>query len=115
MHFRRLYHVTVQELKKNQIVKFKNTLYTVSDITFKSQGRRGSHYNVDFKAVQGTSKLQERFNSGTLFHGVETVDRKLSFLYSDGGMLHFMDEEFVEFEIAADKGFDYNYLNGFFY
>lgn len=66
---RRNYNVPINEVKRGLVLTLKNRIWQVSDTSFHTQGRRGSHYNVGLKDLQTGKQIVERFNSGSSVDG----------------------------------------------
>ncbi|KAI9336214.1 hypothetical protein DFJ73DRAFT_850725 [Zopfochytrium polystomum] len=99
---RRDYRVPINEIKKGQIIRHKDKIWTIFDFTMHTQGRMGSHYKLELREVGRAGKTFERFNAGTAVEGVDLDSRSCQFLYVDE-QVHLLDRETQdEVEIDVD-------------
>lgn len=66
-----------------------------------TQGRRGSHYNLDLINLSTGQKSTERVNSGAFIDKISLIPSYLTFLYTVGNELVAMDKESNEVSIST--------------
>jgi len=83
------------DLKKGQVVEYKNQLCIIKQIEVQNPSSRGAAtlYKMRFSTVVGKQKLEERFKGDEQVTLVDLVRRKVSFSYIDGEDYIFMDDE----------------------
>ncbi|KAJ3374421.1 hypothetical protein HDU92_000930, partial [Lobulomyces angularis] len=68
-----------------------------------TQGRRGSHYNVELKEFLTNIKILERFNSGSAVETIELEEKKLNLLYTTEDTINLIcPKTFEEFSFSLD-------------
>lgn len=93
------------ELKKGQVVEFKNQLCIVRQIDVQNPSSRGAAtlYRVRFSTIGSKQKLEERFKGDDQLTAVDLLRRKVSFSYMDGDNYIFMDDEdFAQYPLGKD-------------
>lgn len=66
-------------------------------------GKGGAFAQVELKSVLDGTKLNERFRSSQTVERVRLEQKKCQFLYADGDMLNFMDQEsFEQVSLGSD-------------
>jgi elongation factor P len=80
-------------LKKGDVVRLKNQIYTTHHIEVQTPSARGSAtlYKVRFLDVRSGQKLDQVFKGNDDLEDVELERRPASYLYRDGDMYVFMD------------------------
>ncbi|MDZ7786557.1 MAG: elongation factor P [Candidatus Saccharibacteria bacterium] len=91
------------DLKKGRIFQIDGTPYRVVDYAQKVMGRGGSIVNVKIKSLLDGKVLDRTFKGNDSVEPADVTNRTLQYLYSDGTMSHFMDEEtYEQFELSTD-------------
>ncbi len=91
------------DLKKGQIFQIEGTPYRVIDYGQKVMGRGGSIVNVKIKSLIDGKVLDKTYKGNDSIEPADVTNKKLQFLYTDGNMCHFMDEEtYEQFELSNE-------------
>ena len=103
---KRHYQIPVNQIKKGQVIEYKNKLLAVSHSSHHTQGRSGAHYKLEFKDLVHGTKSFDRFNSGTTLEGVDLMDKDFHFLYSTSNEITLLgdDSEPVSFPLDLLQG-----------
>ncbi len=76
------------------------TPYRVVDYAQKVMGRGGSIVNVKIKSLTDGKVLAKTFKGNESIEPADVTNKNVQYLYSDGTMLHFMDEAtYEQFEL----------------
>ncbi len=83
------------ELKKGNVVLYKDQMCIVRIIDVQSPSARGAAtlYKVRFSTLPDGGKLEDRFKGDDVLKDVDLIRREVSFSYDDGDFLVFMDNE----------------------
>jgi len=103
--------VTGRELKKGNVIEMDGTLYQVLDYQHIKM-KRIALLRMKLRDVRGGHTIERTFPSNEKLKLVRLDYRDMQFLYADGNLYHFMDNETYE-QIAIDKaqlGDAVNYL-----
>lgn len=103
--------VTGRELKKGNVIEMDGTLYQVLDYQHIKM-KRIALLRMKLRDVRGGHTIERTFPSNEKLKQVRLDYRDMQFLYADGNLYHFMDNETYE-QIAIDKaqlGDAVNYL-----
>lgn len=91
------------DLKKGQVFQLDGTPYRVVEYAQKVMGRGGSIVNVKIKSLIDGKVLDKTFKGNESIEPADISHKTVQFLYSDGSMFHFMDENtYEQFELSAD-------------
>lgn len=71
-------------------------LWVVTKTQHTQPGKGGAYMQVEMKDIRDGTKLNERFRSDEKVERVRLDQKDYQFLYSDGELLHFMDQETFE-------------------
>src|SRR5690349_22429500 len=92
----------VTDLKKGTIFEWEGTPYRVLEYGQKVMGRGGSIVNVKIKSLTDGKVLAKTFKGNESIEPADVTNKNVQYLYSDGTMLHFMDEvTYEQFELPA--------------
>lgn len=84
------------EVRPGNIIEHKGGLWSVVKLRHVKPGKGGAFAQVELKSVIDGTKLNERFRSSQTVERVRLDQKKCQFLYADGDMLNFMDQESFE-------------------
>ena len=102
-------------LKKGDVVRLKNQIYTTHHIEVQTPSARGSAtlYKVRFFDVRSGQKLDQVFKGNDDLEDVELERHPASYLYRDGDMYVFMDSgTYEQHTLSADAlGEDADWLS----
>lgn len=99
----------VTDLKKGTIFQLDSTPYRVVEYGQKVMGRGGSIVNVKIKSLTDGKVLDKTFKGNDSIQSADVDNSNAQYLYNDGAVFYFMDEEsFEQHEVAADIVGDYS-------
>ncbi|MFC1694516.1 elongation factor P-like protein YeiP [Pseudomonadota bacterium] len=103
------------EVKKGEIIRYKERVCAVRKIEIRSPSSRGSNtlYKMKLQDVQTKQNFDETFKGEDLFEDVDFVRRQASYSYFDGELHVFMDDEdFTQYSFnESDLEGQLEYLN----
>lgn len=77
--------------------------YRVVEYAQKVMGRGGSIVNVKIKSLLDGKVLDKTFKGNESIESAYVTNKNVQYLYNDGTMFHFMDEDtYEQFELSAD-------------
>lgn len=92
----------VTDLKKGTLFEYNGEPYKVAEYSQKVMGRGGSIVNVKIKSLIDGKVLNKTFKGNEQLDAADVTNKSVQYLYSDGTMLHFMDEvTYDQFELPA--------------
>ncbi|WP_140983978.1 elongation factor P [Asticcacaulis tiandongensis] len=94
--------INANTIKPGMVLEYQNGLWTVVKTEHVKPGKGGAFAQVEMKNLVTGTKLNERFRSDDSVDRVTLEQRDHSFLYEDGDMLVFMDQENYE-QISLSK------------
>jgi elongation factor P len=100
------------ELKKGITIVLDGQLYQVLDYSHIKMGRGSAQIRIKLRDVKAGHLIEKSFQASEKFAKAFLERRQVQFLYSDGGLYHFMDNQSYE-QVAVDKvlmGDTVNYL-----
>jgi elongation factor P len=100
------------ELKKGITITLDGQLFQVLDYHHIKVGRGSAQIRIRLRDIKAGHIIEKSFQSSEKFAKVFLERRQVQFLYSDGGLYHFMDNQNYE-QVAVDKllmGDTVNYL-----
>lgn len=93
----------VTDLKKGQVFQLDGVPYRVVEYAQKVMGRGGSIVNVKIKSLLDGRVLDKTFKGNESIEPAHVTHKTVQFLYNDGTMCHFMDEQtYEQFELTAE-------------
>lgn len=91
------------DLKKGTVIQIDGQPFRVTDYSQKVMGRGGSIVNVKLKNLVTGAVIPKTFKGQDKIEPAEVSNKKVQYLYADGGSFHFMDpESFEQFELSVD-------------
>lgn len=95
--------LSITDLKKGTIFQLEGVPYRVVDYNQKVMGRGGSIVNVRIKSLLDGKVLEKTFKGNEQLDSADVSVQNAQFLYNDGGVFYFMNEEtFEQFEVSAE-------------
>jgi len=95
--------IDANELRKGVTFEIDGNLYKVLDYSHNKTGRGGATVRVKARNLQTGANIERSFNSGQSIQDISLDFHNVSYLYSDGDLYHFMDNEtFEQPAIKAD-------------
>ncbi len=80
-------------IRPGMVIEHKGRLWRAVKIQHTQPGKGGAYMQVELKDIRGGTKLNERFRSSETVERVRLDQRQYQFLYADGDMYTFMDNE----------------------
>ena len=91
------------EIRPGNVIMHQDRLWVAVKVDHVKPGKGGAYAQVELKAIQGTTKLNERFRSAETVERVTLEQRDFQFLYAQGEQLVFMNTEtYEQIELASD-------------
>ena len=84
------------------VIEHQGSLWRAVKIQHTQPGKGGAYLQVELKDIRTGTKLNERFRSSETVERARLDQKKHQFLYADGTMLTFMDNETFD-QITLDK------------
>jgi elongation factor P len=95
--------IDVNELRKGVTFELDGQLFKVLDYSHNKPGRGAATIRVKARNMLTGANIEKTFNSGQTVQDVRLDYRNVQFLYSDGDLYHFMDNDtFEQPAIKAD-------------
>jgi elongation factor P len=83
-------------IRPGMVIEHQGRLWRAVRIQHTQPGKGGAYLQVELKGLRDNTKLNERFRSSESVERVRLDQRTLQFLYSEGDMFTFMDNETFE-------------------
>lgn len=94
--------IDVNDLRKGVTFEFDGNLYKVVEYSHNKTGRGNANIRVKARNLQTGANIERTFSSGQTIQDVRLDFHNVSYLYRDGDLYYFMDNE--TFEQPAIKG-----------
>jgi elongation factor P len=91
-------------VRPGNVIEHKGRLWRAMKIQHTQPGKGGAYLQVELKDIRGGTKLNERFRASESVDRVRLDQRPYQFLYADGDMLTFMDNESYD-QVTLHKDF----------
>jgi elongation factor P len=100
------------ELRKGITIELDGGLYQVLDYSHLKLGRGSAQVRLRLRDIRGGHTIERTFQATEKFIRARLDFRSMQYLYNDGGLYYFMDEEsFEQLPISAEQlGDALNYL-----
>ena len=85
--------IDVNELRKGVTFELDGTLYKVLDYSHNKTGRGNASIRIKARNLLSGANIERTFSSGQSVQDVRLDFHNVSYLYSDGELFHFMDNE----------------------
>ncbi len=83
-------------IRPGNVIEHKNRLWRATKIQHTQPGKGGAYLQVELKDIRDGTKLNERFRASEDVDRVRLDQKDYQFLFADGEMLTFMDNENYE-------------------
>jgi elongation factor P len=91
------------QIKRGNVIVLNNDLYRIIRLEHITPGKGNAIVHADLRSIRTGVKTNRRYRSSEDIETVEVYNRRMQYLYSDGDIFHFMDQEnFEQYEIAKD-------------
>jgi elongation factor P len=95
--------IQATQLKRGMCIKHDNDLYRVVDAQHKTPGNLRGLVQAKIRHLKSGSIIEHRFRSVDMVERAVLDDTEMEFLYQDGDMYHFMNNEsFEQIGLSAD-------------
>src|ERR1700728_407532 len=95
--------LSITDLKKGTLFEWEGEPYRVVEYNQKVMGRGGSIVNVRINSLLDGKVLEKTFKGNEQLDSADVTNQAVQYLYSDGTMFHFMNEQtFEQFEVPAN-------------
>src|SRR4030067_3758485 len=85
--------IHVNELRKGVTFEMDGSLYKVLDYSHNKPGRGNASIRIKARNLMTGSNIERTFSSGQSVQDVRLDFHNVSYLYTDGELYHFMDNE----------------------
>jgi elongation factor P len=90
-------------IRPGMVIEHQDRLWVAVKIQHTQPGKGGAYLQVELKDLKSGSKLNERFRASENVERVRLDQKEYQFLYEDGELLTFMDQEsFEQIELSKD-------------
>jgi len=83
-------------IRSGMVIEHQNRLWRAVKIQHTQPGKGGAYLQVELKDIRDGTKLNERFRSSETVERARLDQKEYQYLYEDGGLLTFMDNETYE-------------------
>ncbi len=83
----------LKDLRNGLVIRLEDIVYTVVDCEHVKPGKGGAFARTKIKRVKDGAVLDRTFRSSESIETVRLTDQEMQFLYSEGELLWFMDNE----------------------
>jgi elongation factor P len=83
----------LKDLRNGLVIRLDNIVYTVVDCQHVKPGKGGAFARTKIKRVSDGAVLDRTFRANDTIDTVRLTDQEMQFLYSEGDLLWFMDNE----------------------
>lgn len=94
--------ISTNNLKNGMVIDLDGSLYSIVEFQHVKPGKGGAFVRTKLKNVKTGAVIDRTFRAGEKLEDVRLENRKMQYLYSDGDILHFMDNESYE-QIELNK------------
>ena len=95
--------ISANDIRVGNVIEHQSKLWIVVRTQHVQPGKGGAFMQVEMKGLKDGSKLNERFRSADVVEKVFLEEASYQFLYSDGELLHFMDQTtFEQIQLPSD-------------
>ena len=91
------------DIRPGNIIEYEGGIWKVAKIQHTQPGKGGAYMQVEMKNLQDGRKTNVRFRSADTVEKVRLDTKEFQYLYAEGDMLVFMDQEtFEQINLPAD-------------
>lgn len=88
--------ISPTQFKTGMVIKYDNKLYTIVSYQHVKPGKGPAYYRTKLKGLDHDAVIENTFRSDEKIETAFIDEKKLTYLYNDGDMYHFMDQESYE-------------------
>lgn len=94
--------ISGNEIRPGNIIEHNGRLWLAVKIQHTQPGKGGAYLQVELKDIKSGTKLNERFRSSESVERVRLDEKDYQFLFAEGDLLTFMDQEnFEQIQVSA--------------
>lgn len=94
--------ITANEIRPGMVLEHKGRLWRTVKTEHVKPGKGPAYQQVELKGVEDGTKLNERFRAVETLERVRLDEARYQFLYEEGPLLHFMEQESFE-QVSLSK------------
>jgi len=94
--------IATSDFRKGGKILFRNEPYVIVDFQHVKPGKGGAYVRTKLRNMMTGLILEETFRSGEKFESPDLAYREMQYLYKEGDMYHFMDQESYD-QVALNK------------
>jgi len=87
---------STSDLKNGAVIKYNNDNYVLTNVEFRKPGKGGAFFQVKMRNLLSGKVAENKFRSGESVEMVRIERRPYQYLYKDGNMFVFMNNETYE-------------------
>ena len=94
---------SLNDLRNGLVIRLDDVIYTITDCQHVKPGKGGAFARTKLKRVTNGAVIDRTFRTSESVETVRLEGHNMQFMYNDGDLLHFMDNETFE-QYALSKG-----------
>ena len=94
---------SLNDLRNGLVIRLDDVIYTITDCQHVKPGKGGAFARTKLKRVTSGAVTDRTFRSSESIETVRLEGRDMQFMYSDGDLLHFMDNETFEEHTLSEE------------
>ncbi len=94
--------ISCNDIRSGNVLEHRDKLWMVVKTEHVKPGKGPAYQQVELKGVEDGTKLNERFRAADTVERVRLDEIEYQYLYDDGGLLNFMNQESFE-QIAVNR------------
>lgn len=94
---------SLNDLRNGLVIRLDDVIYTITDCQHVKPGKGGAFARTKLKRVTNGAVTDRTFRSSESIETVRLEGRDMQFMYSDGDLLHFMDNETFEEHTLSEE------------
>lgn len=95
---------STSDFRNGLVIKLDSDIYTMVEFLHVKPGKGGAFVRTKLKKVVDGSVIDRTFRAGERVEDIRLEDRELQYLYADGGLHYFMDNEtYEQTALSADQ------------
>jgi elongation factor P len=95
---------SASDLRKNLRIKLEGDPYIVTEFNFVKPGKGQALYRCKLKNMITGNQFERTFRSVDVFEPADLQEKKMQYLYEEGGQYHFMDNaSYEQIALSADQ------------
>ena len=95
--------ISTADFRNGMGLKINGKYYTIVEFQHVKPGKGGAFVRYKIKDLQSGRTMDQTCNGGSKFENVQLITREMQYLYNDGELYYFMDQEtFDQVPLSAD-------------